>query len=152
MKHPIRNVLVLLCILTASITKAQNPTGTKPSLFNNYPAAINCAEQQISSVFNTGVDQNVSLSFSDNFTFSGKVISNVVKYNNLQTAVIQSSTFSDAIFVVSKLLNADRSTSYIGRIVNKKYVDGYELRKDASNNYQLIKIETDKVIEDCSHK
>jgi hypothetical protein len=38
----------------------------------------------------------------------------------------------------------------VGRIINVNYFDGYELRKSAAGNYQLIKIETDKVIQPCS--
>lgn len=75
----------------------------------------------------------------------------MVKYANLQTAVIKSPVFGDAVFAVSKITNADKSVSYIGRIISKKYFDGYELKKDTQNNYRLIKIETDRVIQDCSH-
>ena len=137
--------------MIAASAQAQTQNGTKPSLFNNYPGKIICSEQELSRVFNTAANQDISLSFSDNFIFTGKVTSNVVKYANLQTAVIKSPVFGDAIFALSKITNADRSTSYIGRIINKNYFDGYELKKDAANNYQLIKIETDRVIQDCSH-
>ena len=152
MKHPIRNSLLLLCLIISAAVQAQNPTGAKPSLFNNFPGKIICSEQELNRVFTTTGSPDISLSFSDNFIFSGKVISNVVKYSNLQTAIIKSPIFGDAIFVLSKITNADRTNSYIGRIINKQYFDGYELKKDASNNYQLIKIETDKVMQDCSHK
>jgi hypothetical protein len=151
MKHPIRNVLVLLYVMISASVQAQTQSGAKPSLFNNYPGKIICSEQELSKVFSSTVNQDINLSFSDNFIFSGKVTSNVVKYANLQTAVIKSPVFGDAIFALSKITNADRSTSYIGRIINKNYFDGYELRKDAANNYQLIKIETDRVIQDCGH-
>jgi poly-D-alanine transfer protein DltD len=152
MKHPIPNVLVLLCVLISAAVQAQNPNGAKPALFNNYPGKIICSEQELGKVFTSTANQDISLSFSDNFIFSGKVTSNVVKYTNLQTAIIKSPVFGDAVFVLSKITNTDKSTSYVGRIINKNYFDGYELKKDASNNYQLIKIETDKVIPDCSHK
>jgi len=151
MKYPKRNLVLLLCLIISAVVHAQNASGTKPSLFNNFPGKIICSEQELSRVFNSTADQDISLSFSDNFIFSGKVTSNVVKYTNLQTAIIKSPAFGDAIFVLSKISNADRSTSYVGRIINKNYFDGYELKKDASNNYQLIKIETDRVIPDCSH-
>jgi hypothetical protein len=142
----------MLFIISSAAAQAQTQNGTKPSLFNNFPGKIICSEQELSRVFSTTASQDISLSFSDNFIFSGKVTSNVVKYTNLQTAIVKSPIFGNAIFVLSKITNTDRSTSYVGRIVNKQYFDGYELKKDASNNYQLIKIETDKVIEDCSHK
>ncbi len=149
MKHPILYTLVLLFTLHAVTAYSQNPTGSKPKIFSSFPETIACSELELSKVFAAAVDQNISLYFSDNFLFTGTVTSNIVKYSNLQTVVIKSPVFGDAIFALSKIINADRSISYIGRIINKKYFDGYELKKDAQNNYQLIKIETDKVIQDC---
>lgn len=151
MKRPIPYAMLLLFILNSVTGFSQATADLKPKLFSNFPEKITFSELELSKVFNAAVDQNISLHFSDNFLFTGKVTSKVVKYSNLQTAVIKSPAFSDAIFALSKIINADNSISYIGRIINKKYFDGYELKKDAYNNYQLIKIETDKVIQDCSH-
>ena len=142
---------LVLFALIAQTAYAQNPTGAKPKLFSNFPEKIICSPSELSRIFTASTDQNISLSFSDNFLFSGTVTSNVVKYANLQTAVIKSPVFGDAVFAVSKITNADKSVSYIGRIISKKYFDGYELKKDTQNNYQLTKIETDRVIQDCSH-
>ena len=150
MKRPIPYVLLMMLMVISITVHSQNTPVAKPKLFANFPDKINCTETELSKAFAVNTDQNISLSFSDNFLFSGKVTSNVVKYTNLQTAVIKSAAFGDAIFVLSKITNADRSVSYVGRIINTKYFDGYELKKDASNNYQLIKIETDKVIQVCS--
>jgi hypothetical protein len=138
-------------MLIFSETQSQNTATPKPKIFSNFPDIINCSESELSKVFSASVDQNVTLSFSDNFLFSGAVTGNVVKYANLQSAVIKSPVFGDAIFALSKITNANGSINYIGRIINKKYFDGYELKKNELNNYQLIKIETDKVIQDCSH-
>ena len=121
----------------------------KPKQFNNFPGVINCTEAELSRVFNTASGQAISLSFSDNFIFSGNVTSNIVKYNNLQTAVIVSPDYSNTIFSVSKITDAGGSISYIGRIINKNYFDGFELKKNATGYYQLNKIETDRVIQDC---
>ena len=150
MKRLTLYTLVLVALISPA-AYAQNPTGAKPKLFSNFPEKIICSAAELSRIFTTNADQNISLSFSDNFLFSGTVTSNVVKYANLQTAVIKSPMFDDAIFAVSKITNADKSISYIGRIISKKYFDGYELKKDIQNNYQLTKIETDRVIQDCSH-
>ena len=150
MKCPNLYTLVLLFTIISVTAYSQNPNGSKPALFSNLPEKISCPESELNRIFSATVDQHISLAFSDKFLFSGTVTSNVVKYANLQTAVIKSPVFGDAIFAVSKITNADKSISYIGRIINKKYFDGYELRKDALNNYQLVKIETDKVIQDCS--
>ncbi|MGG9960250.1 hypothetical protein [Ferruginibacter sp. SUN106] len=150
MKTLISGVMLMLCIGIATTTYSQGTTGAKPKLFSNYPGKIICSEQELSKVFAAGVNHTIDLNFSDNFLFSGTVTSNVVKYANLQTATIKSPFFADAVFAISKITNADKSTSYIGRIINTKYFDGYELKKDAADNYQLIKIETDQVIQVCS--
>ncbi|HNU88299.1 MAG TPA: hypothetical protein PKJ94_08415 [Ferruginibacter sp.] len=148
MKHVASIAIMLLFTLIA--TTGYSQTASKPKQFSNFPDVINCSETQLSSIFNSTPGQNVNLAFSDNFSFSGDVVNNVVKYSNLQSAVIKSPAFHNSIFSISKITNKDNSISYVGRIVNKNYFDGYELKKNAAGNYQLIKMETDRVIQDCS--
>ena len=140
---------LLLSILSMTGFSQANPA--KPTQFNAFPNVINCSQAELGRIFNTPAGQNISVSFSDNFTFSGRLTSNIVKYANLQTAVITSPDYSNTIFSVSKITNGDGSTGYIGRIINKNYFDGFELKQDLAGNYQLIKMETDRVIQDCNH-
>lgn len=149
MKRLAPYALLLLIILFATNVYSQNP-GLKPKQFANYPSVISCSEAELSKAFNSSPGQAISLSFSDNFSFSGNVTSNISKYNNLQSAVLNSPVFNNTIFSISKLTNADHSITYVGRIINRNYFDGYELKKDITGNYKLLKIETDKVIQDCS--
>ena len=151
MKHPTLFIIIVLVTFFSVTAFSQNTNGTKPQLFNSFPSKINCTEAELSKAFAVAVNQNINVAFSDNFLIDGTVTSNIVKYNNLQTVVIKSPLFADAIFVLSKITNRDNSINYVGRIINRKYFDGYELRKDNFNNYQLIKIETDRVMQDCSH-
>jgi hypothetical protein len=139
--------LLLSFIVTTGFCQNTNP---KPKQFNNYPETINCSEQELSKVFTATPGQSISLSFSNNFTFAGTITSNLAKYANLQSAVIVSPNYSNTVFGISKITNADGSVSYVGRIINKNYFDGFELKKNASGNYQLKKIETDRVIPDCA--
>ena len=139
--------LLLSFIVMTGFCQNNNP---KPKQFSNFPETINCSEQELAKVFITSPGQNISLVFSDNFTFSGTVTSNLVKYANLQSAVIVSPDYSNTVFGVSKITNADGSISYVGRIINKNYFDGFEMKKNAVGNYQLKKIETDRVIHDCA--
>lgn len=133
-----------------SITGFSQSNSQKPKQFDSFPVKVNCSEQELARVFNTAQGQNINLSFSDNFNFSGTVTSNIVKYNNLQTAVIVSPDYANTIFNVSKITNQDGSISYIGRIINKNFFDGFELKQSSTGNYQLTKIETDLVMPDCS--
>lgn len=142
--------IAIMLLFTFIATTGYSQTASKPKQFSNFPDVINCSETQLSSIFNSTPGQNVSLAFSDNFSFAGDVVNNVVKYSNLQSAVIKSPAFHNSIFSISKITNKDNSISYVGRIVNKNYFDGYELKKNAAGNYQLIKMETDRVIQDCS--
>ena len=67
----------------------------------------------------------------------------------MQSIAIQSKDFADAVFNLTRITLPNGQTEYKGRIVNIKYADGYELKKDAAGNYQLIKFETDKLLQDC---
>ncbi|HMC99338.1 MAG TPA: hypothetical protein VKH37_04265 [Ferruginibacter sp.] len=139
----------LLCTLYTTAGFSQTGSA-KPKQFDSYPRIINCSEAEISRAFTTAAGQNIDLSFSDNFHFTGAVTSNEVKYSNLQSVVVKSPMFNNTVFAISKRIAADNSISYVGRIINKNYFDGFELKKNVSGNYQLVKIETDKVIQDCS--
>lgn len=148
MKHYAPYALSFL--LSFIVMTGFSQSSPKPKQFDNFPETINCSEQELSKVFTTAPGQLISLSFSDNFTFSGSVKNNIAKYANLQTAVVVSPAYSNTIFSISKITNVSGSISYIGRMVNKNYFDGFELKKNTSGNYQLVKMETDRVIQDCA--
>lgn len=150
MKSHATYALSVLFILIATTGFSQN-TNPKPKQFHNFPEIINCSEQELAKIFNSSPGQDIVLNFSDNFSFQGSVRANKVKYSNLQTAVVVSPGFSNSIFSISKITNLEGRVSYIGRIINKSFFDGYELKKNSSGNYELTKVETDRVIQDCAH-
>ncbi|GAB2815266.1 hypothetical protein [Ferruginibacter profundus] len=150
MNKPVLYVLLLLLFVTTG-SFGQNNATNKPEQFHDFPTVIDCSASLLSSIFNTAAGQNITLSLPGNFLFSGKVTSNLVKYNNLQTAVIQSAVLDNTIFSVSKIKNTDNSITYLGRIINTRYFDGYELQRNTDGNYQLIKIETSRLMQDCKH-
>ena len=41
---------------------------------------------------------------------------------------------------------------YSGRIINPAAADGYLIRRDAAEQYQLAKISTENVLQDCSYQ
>lgn len=140
----------LYLLLSFIVTTGFCQSNPKPKQFSSFPEIINCSEQELSKIFTTSPGQSISLAFSNNFTFAGTVTSNLAKYANLQSAVIVSPDYSNTVFGVSKITNADGSLSYVGRIININYFDGFELKKNTSGNYQLKKVETDRVIPDCA--
>ncbi len=144
--------LLLLFTITGVTAFSQKGQTNKPALFSAYPDVINCNVSELGRAFNEAVNQSVSLSLTNNFSFSGTISSNVVKYSNLQSVVIRSAAFGKAIFHLSKRTNPDNSITYVGRIIDQDYSDGYELKLDAAGNYQLRKIEIERVIQHCSLK
>jgi hypothetical protein len=154
MKRLIPNalLLLLLCVLFSATLNAQHSSSEKPALFSKFSTIINCPQAELNKAFTAAANQNINLSFSDNILFSGTVVSNVVKYSNLQTVLIKLPLYADAVFSLSKIIRKDNSVSYTGRIINPKFTDGYILKKDALNNYQLVKIELSGILKDCSQQ
>jgi len=149
MKILIRYTCLVLLFAVSITAKAQ--TAGKPTLFSRFSEKIDCAVTELNKVFTATANQAISLSFSDNFLCNATVVSSEVKYSNLTTVVMRLPEFDNAVFVLSKISGMS-DVSYAGRIINEKSSDGYELKKDSYNNYQLIKIETDKVLQVCSGK
>lgn len=141
-----------LLLSACSLKSIAQQNNNRPKLFSNFPDIINCSETELSRVFTIAEGQNISLSFSNNFIFAGNLSSSIVKYSNLHSTIIKSPVFNNAIFNLSKRINDDNSITYVGRIINTNYGDMYELKKDISGNYQLVKTETSYVIQDCAHQ
>ncbi len=149
MKHRTPYVLLLLLSFASVKVMSQNSNGQKPKLFSSFPEKIDLTVSDFNTVFTAANNQQVNLSFTTNFLFIGRVMSNTTKYSNMQTVVIKSPMFDNAVFVLTKITAAGNKIYYKGRIINTNYFDGYELKQDGINNYQLIKFETGKLLEDC---
>ncbi len=140
-------------LLAAFFTSSQaQPIAAKPTLFNNFATVINCSSAELARAFTVAQGQNINLALAGNFAFPGTVSSNLVKYSNLQSIVIKSPLFNNAIFSLSKRTNDDNSITYVGRIIHFDYSDMYELKQDANGNYQLIKNETERLVQTCAHQ
>ena len=142
---PLKHALVMLLLCFASASYAQ--TGTKSSFFSNQPDRLTCNSLTLSNAFNKTEGQAVTINFSDR-NFSGRVISNIVKYSNLQSMTIQLTGFRNAVLHLSKQTNADNTFSYVGRIMHNDANDGY-MMETAGNDYAFKKINTQKILETC---
>ena len=149
MKHRTHYVLLLLLTMSSITAISQNSNGQKPKLFSNFPEKMDCIISEFNTAFAATDNQQVNLSLTTNFSFTGTVISNSIKYGNMQTVVIKLPLYDNAVLVLTKITTVNNKTEYKGRIVNTKYFDGYTLKKDDNNNYQLIKFETGRLLEDC---
>jgi len=141
--------LLAVCIIAMSsqAIQAQVKASSRPSLFGRYSAKLPTAEKELNKAFTAPEGSEVNLKFSD-FSFTGTIISSVKRYHNLYSVVIKSSTLNNTLLSISKRINDDKTITYVGRIINEKYSDGYELTKDSVGNYALNKIETEYLLQD----
>jgi hypothetical protein len=151
MKQALRLFCLTLCVFLSAASFAQKTVSHKPSLFANYPAIIDCTQEQLSNIFNAVPGQNIKLVLANNFIIEGPVKSYSNKYTNLQTVAIQLPAFNNMLFALSKRTDATDAVVYVGHLFNKDYADGYELKRNQGNQYQFVKIETDYLLPTCSH-
>ena len=149
MKTLIKPMLAIFVCLTTSAGFSQTSSVSKQAIFDNYPNTIDCAVSTFINAFNLTEGQHITLTFSDDFKFSGTVTSNIVKYSNLQSMTIQSDQSDKTIFHLSKQIKDDFSQNYVGRIMNPTASDGYQIKRDISGNYKFVKVETEKILQEC---
>jgi uncharacterized protein YdeI (BOF family) len=150
MKSLRQTMLVLLLCLTTAAGYSQATSTQQTKIFANFADEISLSVNTLKDAFNATDGQSVSLQLSSSFNFSGTVISNMVKYHNLRSIVIKSPLFNDAIFHLSQITNEDNTITYVGRIINDKAFDGYQIKRDAAGNYSFQKFETKRLLQDCS--
>lgn len=83
--------------------------------------------------------------------FEGKVVSNENKYDNLQSMIIRSNNMGNTLFQLSKIINKDKSITYVGRIMNPDALEVYEIKNDVAGNYRLQRIDLDNILQDCRY-
>ena len=142
-------VLLLLCICTHTVF-AQKTDAAPQKIFAAYPAVISISAGTLQNTFSAQPGQTINVAFSDQFVYSGTVLSNEVKYHNLQSVIIQSPAFNNALLQISRITNEDKSVHYRGRIINPAALDGYEIKMDAALNYSMQKFETRQVLQECN--
>jgi hypothetical protein len=143
-------LMLMVCLCTYAGATAQPSAEVKPNLFASFPSVLNISESCLQNIFSMVRDQEAVIDFGNNLLFPCKVLRNEVKYANMQTVIIRSSAFDNAMLQVSKITNSrDLSISYTGRIINERSADGFEIKKLATGSYQLQKFQTDRILEGC---
>ena len=145
-----KTLFSLLLCLTTAVTFAQKSDQPRPKLFVGFPEKIQLSKNILQNTLNANEGEQVIVAFSNDFHFKGTVLSNLKKYDNLQSVMIKSPAFGNAIFQLSRMTNKDNSISYSGRIINPDALDGYEIKKDKDDNYSIVKFETKNILQDCS--
>lgn len=142
-------LFALGAILIASYTtNAQVVTSSRLNLFNNFSANIPTAVAVLDRAFLGARGSSLQFNFAGNFSFTGTVLSSVKRYSNLSSVIITIPSMHNALLSISKRINDDNTITYVGRIVNEKYADGYVLKKDNQGNYSFNKIKTEDLIQD----
>ena len=141
---------IVLCVIVGSAftSRAQIVASAKPLLFNNSAASFTAITTELDKAFLVKEGSSVQLNFSNHFAFTGTVLSSIHRYGNLSSVIIKCPSLHNTLLSVSKRINDDNSVTYIGRILNESYADGYELKKNSDGNYSFQKIKTEDLIQD----
>ncbi len=57
----------------------------------------------------------------------------------MYTVIVKSPALNNTLLAISKRINDDKTITYVGRIINDKYADGYELKKEQNGSYAMNK-------------
>ena len=147
MKPLQKPILVLLLILISAVSFSQKK---KIRLFDGVPEKLECPVSQFEKAFTQKENTFISFDFGKAFSFSGKIVSTTQQYHNLSSVVVESPRYQNALFHLSRQVNKDKSISWVGRIMNSSASDGFEMKRDGSGNYTLIKINTERLLEPCN--
>ncbi len=140
--------LLLYCLISfyAGSASAQ----VKQAAFKALPANIALSPAIFQQIFDADDNSAIQLAFSDQFTFRGMVMSNRKPYPNLQTVIVKTDEFQNALLQFSKIIGPDQQVSYTGKIIPIHASDGYSLKKDEKQQYHLEKFELKNMLQDCS--
>lgn len=150
MKILYTTICLVMLTLFAITGNAQDKKVGRPFLFANFPATIHCTATQLSSLFAASKGENIQVTLAGNFSIAGPVTSNLEKYSNLHTIVIQLPAFKNSLLSLSKQTDSADNITYVGRILNPLYADGFELRQHADGNYEFIKTDLAKIVVNCN--
>jgi len=154
MKHLLTKCIcaVLFTLITATgFTQIQNAHKVKPALFAKLPGTIKCTAAELNKFFAVAQGQSANVAFDNTLKTNGVITSNLAKFKNLQSLAIKLPEYNNAIFALSKINDENNNIIYSGRIINQMNSDAYELKKISADQYQLVKINLDDILQDCGH-
>jgi hypothetical protein len=140
-------VAACLIMMITFKSQAQILTSNRQNYFDKYSAKLVTPESELSKAFAVPQGGKIKLDFG-NFTFNGIVTSSIKRYDNLYTVIVKSPGLNNTLLAISKRINDDKTITYVGRIINDNYADGYELKRENNGSYAMHKIKTDALVED----
>lgn len=147
MKIMYKMTAICLIMIVSYTSQAQILTSNRQNYFDKYAAKLPTQESELSRAFTVPQGGKIKLNFGD-FAFNGIVTSSIKRYDNLYTVIVKSPGLNNTLLAISKRINDDKTVTYVGRIINDNYADGYELKKENNGSYAMHKIKTDALVED----
>lgn len=143
LKTPIVFILFVLCYLNSSAQNNKPPVNepdyNKPKLFTDLPDKITFDPSQVENVFTLRVGASAKVLPMTDALFVGNVVSTSdARDRSSKTVVIKLTNRPGATLTLSKIVNADGTTTYRGRIISRTNGDAFELTKE-NGQYFLIK-------------
>ena len=148
MKRIYKAAMLFTLLISFINSRAQVVTERRPTLFAGFAKTIDFPKTELEKIFTTPEGRTIKLSLGNNVGLTGVVTSSIQRYNNLQSVIVKLNNLDNTVLGISKRTNDDKSITYIGRIINTKYADAFELKTDASGNYFINKRNTADLIED----
>lgn len=146
----LRSVSLLLCMGLLANT-AQSQSSEKINLFKSLPEKSPISTEILASAIDLKEGLEMDIRLFGEISFKGRVISNIKKYHNLQSVLIESTSGDKTIFQISRQLNDDKTVNYVGKMLNRSSADGLQIMKDEKGGYYFSKFETSNIIQDCSY-
>ena len=136
-----------MTMIISYTSQAQILTSNRQNYFDKYAVDLPTAQSELGKAFTVPEGGKVKLNFGD-FAFNGIVTSSIKRYENLYTVIVKSPGLNNTLLAISKRINDDKTFTYVGRIINDNYADGYELKRENNGSYAMHKIKTDALVED----
>ncbi len=147
MKTLHKGLAMLILLIISDSLFAQTDNLRRSPMFKDIGDRVPAALTELEKAFDAKPGTEVNFKFR-NLAFSGTVISSVKKYENLYSVIIESKSLNNTLLSISRRINDDKSITYVGRILNQKAADGYELVKNTDGSYTFHKILTEELIQD----
>ncbi len=141
-------LLGITLTLISAYAMAQN-TDMRQAQYAKFPQLINISSATLNEAFDNKINAQAAIPFSAEFNFKGTVISNSMRYANMQVLIISGTEFKNAVLQITKTTLEDKSIIFAGRILNNTAADGYEI-KSRDGNYFLQKTEMQKIMQPCN--
>ena len=138
LKTVLSGVFLVACFSSAAQEKTLNePDYNKPKLFADLPQRMLLKVSAMEPLFGAAIGDVISVKATENFSLEGAVVSKS-EDATVKSVVVRCSNRPGAIFTFTRTMNADGSTKFIGRMLNRNNGDAFEVAME-NGQYVLLK-------------